>query len=154
MNNIRNVKSDAFSDAVCSLLDEIARDQGCTREELIQAAMRKQRDTPGSSVTAIMAKPQTTIDGATGNVRVDRAGVFKGFGKGFRDYVMKGPQHVSVGAETRVGQLPQGHQHAGKYCIQVNIFPFDSKILANEMADGQITPMVEAILGGRAVVSQ
>lgn len=154
MNNIRGVKSDAFSDAVCYLLDQIAAEQKCTREELIQAAMRKQRDTPGSSVTAIMAKPQTTIDGATGNVRIDRAGVFKGFGKGFRDYVLKGPQHVSVGAETHVGMLPNGHRHSNKWCIQVNIFPFDNKILANEMADGQITPMIEAILGGKAVISQ
>lgn len=154
MSNVKPIKSDPFSDAVCAILDEAAKDSGCTRAQLIEAAMRKQKDTPGSSVTAIMTKPQTTIDATTGDVRLSRAGVMKGFGSGFRDYVMKGPKHVNIGAETFVGQLPEGHKHAGKYCIQVNIMPFDTKMLANEMADGQITPMVEAILGGRAVVAQ
>ena len=153
MSNVK-IKSDPFSDAVCSILDAIALEQNCTREELIQAAMRKQKDTPGSSVTAIMSKAQTTIDNATGDQQVTRAGVFKGFGKGFRDYVLNGPKSASVQATIVTGQLPAGHEHAGKWAVQANIYPFDTKVLANTFADGQLTPMIEAVTGGKAFIRQ
>ena len=148
---MKPIKSDAVSKAVAGILEQVAQEEGCTVAELIEAGVRKLKDSPGASVTAIMTKAQTTIDGNSGDVTVSRSGVFKSFGKGFRGYVMRGPQHVSVGAQTVVGQLPQGHPEAGKWAVQVSIFPFDTKILANEMADGRITPLIESLLGGKAV---
>ncbi len=103
-------------------------------------------------VTAHLEKPVTTIDQDSGDVRVTRKGVMKGFGKGPEEFIKKGVT-VSVGAEINVGQFPDGHQYAGHWAVQVLISPFPSQILANATAD-RVLPIIEGLLGIKGITTR
>jgi hypothetical protein len=95
-------------------------------------------------VTAYLEKSRTTIDNATGNVLTERAGVLKGFGKGFQDYLKW--SIVQVDIETNTGQFPDTHVHAGKWAVQILLSPCDTQEQANVLAD-KLTPIVRNALG-------
>lgn len=138
---------------VDSFLSRVAREQDCSTADLLKKFAQEMAKEPKAKVAAIMGKPETTIDADTGNVRVTRQGVMKGFGKGFRDYVMKGNVSQQIGAEVKVGQFPEGHELAGKYAVQIMLQAFDKREYANDYAD-RVTPIIEGVLGTKAIVTQ
>ena len=91
-------------------------------------------------VTAAIERRQVTIDNDTGEAQVEVRGKFKGFGKGFRDYVMGSSQEVAL--TTNTGAYPAGHEHAGKWAVQMIVGPLDSEEAAAALAD-KLTPAVE-----------
>ncbi len=101
---------------------------------------------------AIIEKTDTTIDGKTGDVTVTKKGKAEGFGRGLQEFIRKGVSQ-KIGADIRVGQLPPGHTDEGKWAVQVNILAFDSKVLADKFAE-QATPIIEGMLGAKALVQQ
>ena len=66
----------------------------------------------------------------------------------------KKPVLVEVEAILAVGEYPEDHPHAGKFAIQVMIKPFDTRELANAFADRNILPIVETIMGKKALLMQ
>ena len=66
----------------------------------------------------------------------------------------KKPVLVEVEAILVVGEYPEDHSHAGKFAIQVMIKPFDTRELANAFADRNILPIVETIMGKKALLMQ
>lgn len=137
---------------VDELLEQIAKERGITKLELLKEAAKRLEETPGAKVASIMTKPQVTVDGKTNVVSIARKGVMKGFGKGFREAVTKGQGLQTIGAEFKVGQYPDGHVDAGKWAIQIMLSPFDTRELANKYCD-QVTPFIEGMLGAKAIVS-
>ncbi len=99
-------------------------------------------------VVAHLEKAVTTIDNATGEANVTRKGAFKGFGKGFQDY-LKGSV-VRVDIEAWTGQFPDTHVHAGKWAVQLLLSPCDTQEQANALAE-RITPVVRHALGGGGI---
>jgi len=61
---------------------------------------------------------------------------------------------VRVEGAVTVGQYLEGHTQAGLFAIQLMVGPFDTREQANLMADNRITPMMEALLGTKALVTQ
>jgi hypothetical protein len=86
-------------------------------------------------VEAHLDKPTVEIDGKTGDVTTRQNGVMKGFGRGFRDYVTKGPQQTEVDLTVDVGQWPEGYPRPGKWVVQIRLDPFDKEEDAITMAD-------------------
>ena len=97
-----------------------------------------------SKVNAVIDQKVTTIDQETGGHRVDIKGTFKGFGAGLRDYVMKGGKS-KADVTVNTGQYPAGHEHAGKWAIQIMIDTFETQEDADTLAD-RITPKLKNIV--------
>lgn len=92
-------------------------------------------------------KHDIVIDGKTGKV----SKTVKGFGPKLAEAIQGISQ--KIGADIRVGQLPAGHPDEGKWAVQVNILAFDTKLLAERFAD-QTTPIIEGLLGAKALIEQ
>ena len=69
----------------------------------------------------------TTIDQASGEISVERKGTFKGIGEGFKDYLNKKNKVQRVGAVVNTGEYPEGHEHEGKWAIQIIVGPLTDK---------------------------
>lgn len=96
-------------------------------------------------VSAVVEERATTIDQATGTHEVMVKGKVKGFGKGFRDYVMKGGKVVAPDIIVNTGQYPEGHAKAGQWAIQIMIEPFDSEEDAATLSE-RITPKLKGLI--------
>lgn len=99
----------------------------------------------------------TTIDQESGEVEVTRKGKLTGIGEGFREYINKAAKHKNkvqnVGATVNTGEYPVGHEHEGKWAIQIIVGPLTDKESADVLAD-RLTPTIEGFLGGRAFKPQ
>ena len=90
-------------------------------------------------------KPVIEIDGTTGEVKQTRVDTIKGFGRGFRDYVLKGPKQTLADITVNTGAWPATHARAGKWVVQIMIDPFETEEDAITMAD-RVKNVVDAEL--------
>jgi len=104
-----------------------------------------------TKVAAELEKSVVTVDQKTGDAHVTRKGKFKGFGKGFADWL--NGESVQVGASFSVGQYPAGHPQEGEWAVQIMLSPVPDKRHADKLCDA-IVPIIEGFLGSKAVVSQ
>ena len=105
------------------------------------------------TVKAELEPKTTTIDQASGEVSVERKGVFRGIGQGFKDHLAKAAKIQKIGAVVNVGEYPAGHVHEGQWAIQIIVGPAMDKESADLLAD-RLTPIIEGFLGGKALKIQ
>ena len=86
-------------------------------------------------VTAVVQQSETTIHQKEGTIQETRKGVFRGFGAGLKDYVMKGGKTQDLAVTVNTGSYGAGHKNEGKWAVQIMVDVFDNQEDANVVAD-------------------